>query len=59
MAMRVKPITTWGDSEVQPNLLDQVDGDLSQVSANSVAYDSRGCHAAIAERDARAPSPAS
>jgi Transposase DDE domain len=46
----------WGDSEVFPGLLDQVDGDLSQVSADG-AYDTKGCHAAIAERDARATIP--
>ncbi|MBL8395418.1 MAG: transposase [Candidatus Accumulibacter sp.] len=46
-----------GDSEGFPGLLDQVEGDLSQASADGV-YDSHGCHAAIAERDARACDPA-
>ena len=46
----------WGDSEVLPGLLDQVEGEVSQVSADG-AYDSHGCHAAIAERDARATIP--
>jgi hypothetical protein len=46
----------WGDSEVFPGLLDQVDGDVSQVSADG-AYDTKGCHAAIADRDARATIP--
>jgi len=34
----------------------QVEGNLSQASADGV-YDSHGCHAAIAERDARAAIP--
>jgi len=46
----------WGDSEILPGLLDQVDGEIAQVSADG-AYDSHGCHAAIAERDARATIP--
>jgi len=46
----------WGDSEVFPGLLDQVEGDVSQVSADG-AYDTKGCHAAIADRDARATFP--
>ena len=46
----------WGDSEILPGLLDQVEGEIAQVSADG-AYDSHGCHAAIAERDARATIP--
>ncbi len=45
----------WGDSEILPGLLDQTDRDVSQVPADG-AYDRHGCHAAIAERDARPPS---
>ena len=36
-----------------PGLLDQVEGEVSQVSADG-ACDTKGCHAAIADRDARA-----
>jgi hypothetical protein len=46
----------WGDSEVFPDLLDQVEGELSQVSADG-AYDTKGCHGAIAEREAKATIP--
>ena len=46
----------WGDSEVFSGLLDQVEGDISQVSADG-AYDTKGCHAAIAERQALATIP--
>lgn len=46
----------WGDSEMFPRLLDQVDGDIAQVSADG-AYDTEGCHAAIAEREAKATIP--
>jgi len=48
--------TAWGDSEILPGLLDQVEGEIAQVSADG-AYDSHGGHAAIAERDARATMP--
>ena len=48
--------TAWGDSEILPGLLDQIEGEIAQVSADG-AYDSHGCHAAIAERDARATIP--
>ena len=48
--------TAWGDSEILPGLLDQVEGAVSQVSADG-ACDSHGCHAAIAERGARATIP--
>jgi transposase len=43
----------WGDSEVFAPLLDQVEGEVSQVSADG-AYDTVGTHAAIAERGAKA-----
>jgi transposase len=46
----------WGDSEVFSDLLDQVEGDVAQVSADG-AYDTEGCHAAIAERGAKATIP--
>jgi hypothetical protein len=48
--------TAWGDSEILPGLLDQIEGEIAQVSADG-AYDNHGCHAAIAERDARATIP--
>ena len=47
----------WHDSEVFPDLLAQVDGDVGQVSADG-AYDTEGTHAAIAEREARTTIPA-
>jgi IS5 family transposase len=46
----------WHDSEVLADLLGQVEGDVSQVSADG-AYDTQGCHAAIAERGAKATIP--
>jgi hypothetical protein len=46
----------WGDSEVFPDLLAQVGGEVAQVSADG-AYDTEGTHAAIAERDAKATIP--
>ena len=46
----------WHDSEVFPDLLAQVDGEVSQVSADG-AYDTAGTHAAIRERDAKATIP--
>lgn len=45
-----------GDSEVLPELLDQVDEPIEQVSADG-SYDSHACHAAIAKRSARAAIP--
>jgi len=48
--------TAWGDSEILPDLLDQVEGEIAQVSADG-AYDSHGCHEAIAGRNARATLP--
>jgi hypothetical protein len=47
--------TAWGDSEILLGLLDLIEGEIAQVSADG-AYDSHGGHAAIAERDARPPS---
>ena len=46
----------WHDSEVFPDLLAQVGGDLGQVSADG-AYDTAGTHAAIRQREARATIP--
>ena len=46
----------WHDSEVLADLLGQVEGDVSQVSADG-AYDTKGCHAAMAERGAKAALP--
>lgn len=44
------------DSQLLPDLLDQVEDELSQVSADG-AYDSRHCYEAIREREARAAIP--
>lgn len=46
----------WGDSEVLPELLAQVEGEVAQVSADG-AYDTEGCHRSIAERGAQATIP--
>jgi Transposase DDE domain len=46
----------WHDSEVFPDLLAQVDGDVDQVSADG-AYDTEGTHAAIRQREAEATIP--
>ena len=46
----------WHDSEVFADLLGQVEGDVSQVSADG-AYDTQGCHAAITELGAKATLP--
>jgi Transposase DDE domain len=46
----------WHDSEVFPDLLAQVDGEVAQVSADG-AYDTEGTHAAIRQREARATIP--
>lgn len=46
----------WHDSEVFPDLLAQVEGDVAQVSADG-AYDTEGTHAAIGERGAKATIP--
>ena len=43
----------WSDSEVLPELLEQVDEELDQVSADG-AYDTRGCYDAVRARRARA-----
>lgn len=45
-----------GDGEVLPELLAQVPEPLEQVSADG-SYDTRACHAAIAQRQARAAIP--
>ena len=39
-----------------PGLLDQIPGPIAQVSADG-AYDTEGCHEAIAQREARATIP--
>jgi hypothetical protein len=46
----------WHDSEVFADLLGQVEGDVSQVSADG-SYDTQGCHAAIAALGAKATLP--
>lgn len=46
----------WGDNELLPGLLGQVEGEVTQVSADG-AYDTEGCHRSIAERGARATIP--
>ena len=45
-----------GDSEVLPDLLQQVQDPIHQISADG-AYDTFGCHAAIAARNASAAIP--
>ncbi len=45
-----------GDGEVLPELLDQIPEPIAQVSADG-AYDTRACHEAIAQRQARAAIP--
>jgi IS5 family transposase len=44
------------DSQLLPDLLDQVEDEMSQVSADG-AYDSRNCYEAIRDRRARAAIP--
>jgi IS5 family transposase len=44
------------DSQVLPDLLDQVEEEISQVTADG-AYDSRNCYEAIRQREARACIP--
>ena len=46
----------WGDNEVLPELLAQIEGAVAQVSADG-AYDTEGCHRSIAERGAKATIP--
>ncbi|PKL74165.1 MAG: IS5/IS1182 family transposase, partial [Candidatus Melainabacteria bacterium HGW-Melainabacteria-1] len=46
----------WHDSEIFPDLLAQVEGNVTQVSADG-AYDTKGTHAAIIEREAKATIP--
>jgi len=47
---------SFKDSQLLPDLLAQVEGELSQVSADG-AYDSRNCYDAIHEQGARAAIP--
>jgi IS5 family transposase len=47
---------SFKDSQLLPDLLEQVEGELSQVSADG-AYDSRNCYDALRERAARAAIP--
>lgn len=47
---------SFKDSQLLPDLLAQVDGEVSQVSADG-AYDSRNCYDAIGDRKARAAIP--
>jgi len=47
---------SFKDSQILPDLLEQVEDELSQVSADG-AYDSRNCYDAIRERKARAAIP--
>ncbi len=44
------------DSQILPDLLEQVEDELKQISADG-AYDSRNCYDAIREREARAAIP--
>ena len=45
-----------GDSQILPELLEQIPGEIRQVSADG-AYDTLGCHEAIAARGAQAAIP--
>jgi IS5 family transposase len=47
---------SFKDSQLLPDLLEQVKDEISQVSADG-AYDSRNCYDAIREREARAAIP--
>ena len=47
---------SFKDSQLLPDLLEQVEDEISQVSADG-AYDSRNCYDAIREREARAAIP--
>ena len=47
---------SFKDSQVLPDLLEQVEDELKQVTADG-AYDSRNCYDAIREREARAAIP--
>jgi Transposase DDE domain len=42
----------WRDSEILPDLLEQIEGDIEQVSADG-AYDTRDCYDALTERGAQ------
>jgi len=47
---------SFKDSQILPDLLEQVEDELEQVSADG-AYDSRNCYEVIREREARAAIP--
>jgi IS5 family transposase len=47
---------SFKDSQILPDLLEQVEDEISQVTADG-AYDSRNCYDAIREREARAAIP--
>jgi hypothetical protein len=42
----------WADPEILPDLLQQIDADIEQVSAE-VTYDTSDCYDAIAQREAK------
>jgi Transposase DDE domain len=42
----------WGDCEILPDLLEQIEGDIEQVSADG-AYDTSDCYDTITERGAK------
>ena len=42
----------WGDSEALPDLVEQIEGDIDQVSGDG-AYDTRACYDPITERGAK------
>jgi hypothetical protein len=42
----------WADPEILPDLLQQINADIKQVSADG-AYDTSDCHDAISERQAK------
>jgi Transposase DDE domain len=46
----------WGDSEILPDQLEQIEGDIEQVSCDG-AYDTSGCYDTITERGAEAVIP--
>jgi hypothetical protein len=46
----------WADAEILPDLLQHIDADIEQVSAE-VTYDTSDCYDAIAQRDAKPTIP--
>lgn len=46
----------WGDSQLLPDLLEQIEDDIEQVSADG-AYDTSACYDAITERGAKSAIP--